>query len=131
MLKHKIMLVKKNHTQESVETQTTTTPRNYDMENLFSETLNILFDGMARGNQVDKKSAEALIKSVHYKTSKDFYMQCLEAYEEALKLHEAVFTDDIVKKVTQNISKMMNEGRDSIKKITQKIILPPNNETKI
>ena len=111
-------------------TQTTTETKTYDLEDLFSETLNILFEGMTHGNQIDKKSAEALIKSIKYKTSEEFYNNCINAYDEALKIHESVFSEGIVNKITRNITEMMETGKEVIKKITQKIILnSPKNES--
>ena len=134
MIKHKIILKKKipQRLRETVITQTTTTPSEVpDKEDFIADTLNLLFEGMARGNQVDRKAAEALVKSVKYKTSEEFYNSCLSAYEEALKQHEAIFSESIVNKITRNISDMMEQGKQVIKKITQQIILnPPNDEAR-
>lgn len=136
-MKYKIIVKKKipikHH--DILTTQTTTPPsRERDIEEFISDTLNLLFEGMTRGNQVDKKAAESLIASIRYKTSREFYIACLTAYEEALKLHEEVFVDAIVNKITNNISKLMDQGKEVLKKITQKILLPsppsPNDEIK-
>lgn len=138
MIKRKIILrrkVEKGHV-ENVTTKTTTKayvdlPPDHSPEELFAETLNVLFDGMAKGNQIDKKAAEALIKSIHYKTNPDFYEECLSVYEEALKIHEKTLSENIVMKITRNLSDFVDRGMEEIKKITQKIILsypPPSQE---
>jgi len=106
-------------------TQTTTEVQKYDLEDVLAGTLNVLFEGMARGNQVDKKAAEALIKSIKYKTNEEFYDAYLKAYEEALQTHEAVFGDTVVNKITKNITAIIEQNKQIIKKITQQIILNP------
>jgi serine/threonine protein phosphatase PrpC len=135
MIKHKIILKKKipvkiHEAITTQTTQTTTLAKSYDPEELFAETLNLLFDGMAHGNQIDKKAAEALIKSIKYKVNGEFYNECLSTFEEALKIHESVFSESIINKITKDITEIIDQGREVLKKITQQIILnPPKNQS--
>ena len=123
MIKHKIIIRKRSL--YPVTTQTTTPIyESTDIDVTFAETLNVLFEGMSKGNQIDKKAAEALLYSIRYKSSQEFYLECLRVYKEALILHEAAFGDTIVKKMTKNLSEVLEEGKRLLNTITQHIIIP-------
>ena len=94
-------------------------------EEIFEATLNMLFEGMRVGNQIDKKSAEKLVQSIQYKFPKEFYNKCLSSFEETLKEHEKFLGDSLF----SNAIKATQDLANKIGKITQKIMLTPNNET--
>lgn len=63
---------------------------NDEDKNSFVNVLNILFDGRAKGNQIDQKAAESLLLSIKYKFCKEFYELCNVHYIDYLRYHNTV-----------------------------------------
>jgi hypothetical protein len=89
-------------------------------EEAFEITLIVLSEGMKKGNQIDKKSAENLVRSIKYKFGKDFANNCLTIYEQALIEHEKFLGNGLFSNVVKNTQNLANE----IGKITQRIFIP-------
>jgi hypothetical protein len=88
-------------------------------EEAFEITLIILSEGMRKGNQIDKQSAEQLVRSVKYKFDKDFANKCLTIYEQALNDHEKFLGNGLFSNVVKNTQNLAKE----IEKITQRIFI--------